>query len=338
MRNAVVLSLLKVVNALDKVFSAVGINAFGKLGESLAKSITPARQVTAEMKTMGEMMAEAKAVMAGIFSPAIENTTNDIDDLGDSFKHAHEKLTELSNKMKYASGLDFTPATKQAAQPQPLGGRADGGTGTIDWDSLEGKMSAAERMALKMNGTFFDLGDTIRQSMVNAAVGIGIFVGQLVAGTESSLTFAQVIGGAFTDLMSSLGKMMIEAGVAKMAFDLAMLIPGGAIGAVIAGTALVAAASAISGMFGGGGGQGVSAPPLLAKGGIAHGPTLVGVGEYSGISTNPEVIAPLNTLRSMMADISGASSGTTTGVIQARGRMLQVVLAQDQRINRRIRP
>lgn len=40
--------------------------------------------------------------------------------------------------------------------------------------------------------------------------------------------------------------------------------------------------------------------PALADGGLANGPTLALVGEYAGASGNPEVIAPLDKLRSMI--------------------------------------
>lgn len=40
--------------------------------------------------------------------------------------------------------------------------------------------------------------------------------------------------------------------------------------------------------------------PKFAKGGIAYGPTLGLFGEYSGASTNPEVVAPLDRLRSIL--------------------------------------
>lgn len=45
--------------------------------------------------------------------------------------------------------------------------------------------------------------------------------------------------------------------------------------------------------------QGIGAMPF-AKGGIAYGPTLGLFGEYAGASTNPEVVAPLDKLRSLI--------------------------------------
>lgn len=43
----------------------------------------------------------------------------------------------------------------------------------------------------------------------------------------------------------------------------------------------------------------------LAKGGIAYGQTLATVGEYPGAKYNPEVIAPLNKLKSLLGDVGG---------------------------------
>lgn len=69
----------------------------------------------------------------------------------------------------------------------------------------------------------------------------------------------------------------------------------------------------------------------FAEGGVVSGPTLALVGEYSGASNNPEVIAPLNKLRSMLPQ-QGAG-----GEIHLRlhGRDLVGVMANETRINRR---
>lgn len=48
----------------------------------------------------------------------------------------------------------------------------------------------------------------------------------------------------------------------------------------------------------------LAAIPKFAKGGIAYGPTLGMLGEYAGASNNPEVVAPLDKLRSMIQPAS----------------------------------
>jgi len=58
----------------------------------------------------------------------------------------------------------------------------------------------------------------------------------------------------------------------------------------------------------------IAAPlPALADGGIAFGQSIVNVGEYSGASVNPEVIAPLSKLQSLMGGSSVEVYGTISG-------------------------
>ena len=64
-----------------------------------------------------------------------------------------------------------------------------------------------------------------------------------------------------------------------------------------------------------GGGFGI---PQMASGGIVSGPVIAQVGEYSGAQHNPEVIAPLDKLQSMM----GGSSVQVTGKISGRDILL----------------
>jgi hypothetical protein len=67
--------------------------------------------------------------------------------------------------------------------------------------------------------------------------------------------------------------------------------------------------------------------PRFANGGIVSGPTLGLVGEYPGASTNPEVIAPLDKLQSMLG---GMGSGENGFIAETRvsGRDLALVLSR----------
>lgn len=70
--------------------------------------------------------------------------------------------------------------------------------------------------------------------------------------------------------------------------------------------------------------------PKFADGGIISGPTVGLMGEYAGASNNPEVVAPLDKLRSMMAP-AGAPV-IIGGTLRASGRELVCVLANETRI------
>ena len=72
--------------------------------------------------------------------------------------------------------------------------------------------------------------------------------------------------------------------------------------------------------------------PKYEKGALAFGPTLGIFGEYAGASHNPEVVAPLDKLRSMIEPSSGFS-GEVEFVI--KGRRLVGVLNKENKINKR---
>jgi hypothetical protein len=65
--------------------------------------------------------------------------------------------------------------------------------------------------------------------------------------------------------------------------------------------------------------------PRFANGGIVSGPTLGLVGEYPGASTNPEVIAPLDKLQSMINGTGGGEGGYIAET-RVSGRDLAIVL------------
>ena len=73
--------------------------------------------------------------------------------------------------------------------------------------------------------------------------------------------------------------------------------------------------------------------PKFADGGIAYGPTLGLFGEYSGASTNPEVVAPLNKLRGMLSEDNLSSSGSVE--FKIKGRELVGILNRETTLKQR---
>lgn len=71
----------------------------------------------------------------------------------------------------------------------------------------------------------------------------------------------------------------------------------------------------------------------FANGGLLYGPTLALMGEYAGAKSNPEVVAPLDKLKSLIGD-SGAVAGVRMET-HVRGRDIVVALANETRINRK---
>lgn len=71
----------------------------------------------------------------------------------------------------------------------------------------------------------------------------------------------------------------------------------------------------------------------FANGGLVYGPTLALMGEYGGASSNPEVVAPLDKLKSLIGDTGGGFSGRLEA--RLRGRDIVLALANETRINRK---
>ena len=69
----------------------------------------------------------------------------------------------------------------------------------------------------------------------------------------------------------------------------------------------------------------------FAKGGIVSGPTTALIGEYPGARSNPEVVAPLSKLKSMI------DGGTTQGEFVLRGQDLVVALQRAERNRNRFK-
>ena len=71
----------------------------------------------------------------------------------------------------------------------------------------------------------------------------------------------------------------------------------------------------------------------FANGGLVYGPTLALMGEYGGASSNPEVIAPLDKLKSLIGDTGGGFGGRLEA--RLRGRDIVLALANETRISRK---
>lgn len=77
----------------------------------------------------------------------------------------------------------------------------------------------------------------------------------------------------------------------------------------------------------------MSSLPKFAKGGIAYGPTLGLFGEYAGASNNPEVVAPLDRLKSLIGGAGSMEGGSVEFKID--GRVLRGILSKVDNVSKR---
>ncbi len=154
----------------------------------------------------------------------------------------------------------------------------------------------------------------------------GTMIGDLLTGQADTFeSFGKRLLTAVAGFMKSFGQALVATATASKAFK-ELLIKNPVLAAA-AGVALIAGSAVITNMLNKG-----PAPTAFAEGGIVSGPTLGLVGEYPGASSNPEVIAPLDKLRSMIKtnDTSGFIASTTI-----QGRDLAIVLERYSKDSKR---
>ena len=172
---------------------------------------------------------------------------------------------------------------------------------------IEGLVNPLEQLNQTLQSTF----NQLNIDMVSA---FAENLGQMLAGGEFDFS---KLGSILADGLSSIGKALISfaltSGAAMELFKDPKTWPL----ALAAGIAAVAAGSALKTTMKN------NQATAFANGGIVSGPTMGLVGEYPGAQNNPEVIAPLDKLKSM---IGGGGSGTF--VLRGQDLLLSVNRAQ----------
>ena len=185
-------------------------------------------------------------------------------------------------------------------------------------------LSEQQQIAIANAAAFnSEIGNIITGGLNQLATGIGSALGQAISGGGNlAQKLSQVVLTTIGGMAVQLGKLAISIGLAVEGIRQALksLNPAVAIAAGIALIALGSFARSQASKIADGGGA-----TAFANGGIVSGPTMGLVGEYPGARQNPEVIAPLNKLQSM---IGGAGGGnlTVTGNVRVDGQDLLIAI------------
>jgi TP901 family phage tail tape measure protein len=299
------------VNTIEEVESALAKKRIKFLEEQqiLSNSVNTNKQYWAK-KNMDALSDEIKA---------LEDKKRALDDI----RIAQEKAA--------AAEPTLTPET-----PTPTGGtgvavmatiaeglQAFGATTLIDpTTALTGSIiTNAEKMKYAVGGFVEKL-----EKLQETAMLVGAEVSNAILGMSGSLIDS--LGLAENGMQGFLG------GLLKMAAQAISAFLGQAIAAAIAGANIAASFTAAAAIFTqpafmatmvGGVLAAFAAIPKFADGGIVSGPTMGLMGEYPGARSNPEVIAPLNKLESMLGG-RGATNVNVGGEFVMRGSDLVVVL------------
>jgi len=191
----------------------------------------------------------------------------------------------------------------------------------------EGTLSAQDGFRILAENMSF-ASETTRQAVELLASGVqGVFDGigaALGSGASSFAEFAKSALSSIADVIGGLIKLyiaeLLQSSAAFAVNPFVALAIGGAVAAL--GTGLF---NRLIGNI---------KTPKLAKGGLAFGPTTAIVGDNPGARSNPEVIAPLDKLKSFINPNGGG--GEIVGEYVVRGQDLLVVLKRAEVSNQRL--
>ena len=204
------------------------------------------------------------------------------------------------------------------------------GTGTLsiplqfDTNALKRSWQQAKMQFDEMQRDVTITAKQMEGILTNSVASFADSLGQAVT-SGNGLEALKTMLSAMMDMLSQFGQALIAAGTASIALK---AVSWNGIGAIIAGGALVAATAAAKAAL-----QNATA---FADGGIVSGPTYALVGEYAGARSNPEVIAPLDKLRSLITP-AYMDPGSFRLETKVRGRDLYVMLQGIEREKNRVR-
>lgn len=310
------------------------LNSFKNIGAGIKAVLTG--DITEIPKIFARQAAMAKNNFKDLFKGIggdigrfVGSMRNDIDD--SIARIQKEKRLVLKTDLDVSGSQ--TSATNSNGNETPTGGDFDG-RGLVEsvnqvkaqlqpiqespFDFIAPKMQEqADRMSetqLRMveNAVIFneEFNAIMANTAANFASGFAQVIGNAAAGGDLLGGVFQLIGNTIGNLAIQVGEMAIGIGVAVEGIKSALQSLSGPV-AIAAGVALVAlgtfAKSALSNLGSSGSGGG-NRRVALADGGIAYGPTNALIGEYAGARNNPEVVAPLDKLKNMIADTTGNSN------------------------------
>ena len=228
----------------------------------------------------------------------------------DQNKKIREKAASDSLKSKQFSGANMIAGT---AMPPVL---------------IQVKIDERSRSQIvkDMDQLTTDIAKSVETLGEELAIGLGEVLGNALAGQGNPIEdFAKLVLGSIANFIKTVGKQLIAYGIAISKFQTAFINPGAA---VAAGIAMVALGTAVASQLKAG-----PSVPAFADGGIVSGPTLGLMGEYPGASSNPEVIAPLDKLKTLMKPEQSSGGFIASTTIQ--GRDLAIVLERYNKDSKR---
>jgi len=330
-KNSVMSGVASVLKSIDNLQKSLGLKLFNLDG--LTEYQKEQRIVATEFKSIGETVDSLKGKLASLFTTGAKASGG-------------------------GGSIISTGTTNAGSTGGGGGGGAVGSRGSMDAtnllptlnllpDQLKSATAETERLTQNTNAfkdaqiaagnavqvtdekinllkdSFARLNEglkTIVDSTLNdLAIGFGEQLGNALSGAGFSI---KALITPMADALAQFGKLAIQTGITAAGIKLALKPPINPAVAIAGGIALVALSSLVK-----------SKMPALAEGGLATGPTMALVGDNRNARVDPEVIAPLSKLKSMLGDM-----GSSGGVLETRisGNDLIILLNRSQKTLNRV--
>jgi tape measure domain-containing protein len=318
-KNSVMEGVANVLKNIDYLQKALGLNLFNLDG--LTSYQKEQKIVAAEFKSIGDTVDSLKGKLASLFTTGAKATGT-----GGGIT-APTMPTELSATTATGGGGGGSTSPVAAITTETTG--ITNMLPTLDLLSTKLVSAAANNQRLKetnedvknsfiaVEAQMMSFGNTLTSALTAA---VDAFSNLAVQGETDMKKMASAALQAARQIVSA----YIKEGVAGIVKNILAGPTGKALGPfaiAVAGAAGAGASVLFNTLL-----NKVSAPKL-AKGGLAYGPTMATVGDNRNARVDPEVIAPLSKLKSMMGDVGMG------GVLETRisGNDLIILLNRSQK-------
>jgi tape measure domain-containing protein len=313
-KNSVMQGVTYVLGKLDNLQKALGLDLFDLSG--MTKYQEEQRVVAAEFKTIGETVDSLKGKFKSLFMASPGKATGG-------------GATQDTGELVFGDG--GTPTGGGTGGGKGVGGALNTPIDTVNLlptldllpDKLESISAANERLKQtnedvansfnKIAPTAKSAYDSLGQGQQIIAASILSFGELAASGFESMKELAAAVRKSIADIIANFIRMYVAKALASVPLSPFMVAIAPAIAAAAGGVArsLIMKIGA----------------PKLAEGGLATGPTMAMVGDNKNARVDPEVIAPLSKLKSMMGDMGMG------GVLETRisGNDLIILLNRSQK-------
>lgn len=283
------------------------------------------------------MKGDFLMILAGGFNKGEQIAKDGAQQIGDAFvdgfvdsigsKLEHKTVDQLNTALSNAGNTMKTKFTSFLSDIGIGGGGSGGGGGeSSGGESGGGLPSWVNTLSYHMKNLGTET-DVMKEKFLNLALTsnmVGEEISNAFMGAFESMMQGENFFKSLIKGLMALIKKLVAAAIA--AFVLSTILGGLGIGGIEKG------AGGFKKMFGK-----LSGIGEFAKGGIVSGPTMGLMGEYPGARSNPEVIAPLDKLKSLIGDRGGSSNVQVGGEFTLKGQDLVVALQRADRNRNRIK-